>query len=103
MVPLIEAHRADIAEVCRRFHVQRLDVFGSAARGTDFDPARSDVDLLVTYEPDLPRPGLVEYFGLRDELAAILGRPVDLVMAGAVRNPFIRADIEQARELLYAA
>jgi hypothetical protein len=103
MVPLIHAHRAEVAEICRRFRVQRLDVFGSAARGTDFDPARSDVDLLVTYGPDLPRPNLAEYFGLRDELSALLGRPVDLVMSGAVRNPFVRADIDQARELLYAA
>ena len=103
MVPLIQARRAEVAEICRRFHVQRLDVFGSAARGIDFDPARSDLDLMVTYDPALPRPGLAEYFGLRDELSAVFGRPVDLVMAGAVRNPFIRADIEQARELLYAA
>ena len=103
MVPLLQAHRAEVAEICRRFHVRRLDVFGSAARGTDFDPARSDVDLLVTYDPDVSRPSLAEYFGLRDELSALLGRPVDLVMSGAVRNPFIRADIEQARELLYPA
>jgi len=103
MIPLMQAHRAEVAEICRRFHVRRLDVFGSAARGTDFDPARSDVDLLVTYDPDVPRPSLAEYFGLRDELSALLGRPVDLVMSGAVRNPFIRADIGQARELLHAA
>lgn len=103
MVPLVQSRRAEIAEICRRFHIQRLGVFGSAARDTDFDPARSDVDLLVTYAPDLPRANLAEYFGLRDELSALLGRPVDLVMSGAVRNPFIRADIEQARELLYAA
>jgi uncharacterized protein len=48
MLPLIENRRAEIAELCRRFRVRRLDVFGSAARGGDFDPARSDVDLLVT-------------------------------------------------------
>ena len=51
MLPFIEAQRAAIAELCRRFHVRRLDVFGSAARGTDFDPSRSDVDLLVSYLP----------------------------------------------------
>ena len=56
MVPLIQSRRAEVAEICRRFCVQRLDVFGSAARGTGFDPARSDVDPLVTYAPDLPRP-----------------------------------------------
>ena len=46
MLPLIEMHQSGIAEICWRFHVSRLDVSGSAARGSDFDPARSDVDLL---------------------------------------------------------
>ncbi len=49
MLPLIEAHRTEVAELCRRYHVERLEVFGSAARGTDFDPQRSNVDRLVTY------------------------------------------------------
>ena len=71
--------------------------------GGDFDLAKSDIDLLVTYDPDLPRPSLAEYFGLRDALSSLLGHPVDLVMAGAVRNPYVRTDIESARELLYAA
>jgi hypothetical protein len=103
MLPLIEMHRREIAELCRWFHVERLDVFGSAARGTDFDPNRSDVDLLVTYDPTVARPDLAEYFAFRDELAALFGRPVDLVMSGAVRNPFVRADIDRFRELVYAA
>lgn len=103
MLKLIEARRAEIADLCRRFHVRRLEVFGSAARGTDFDPARSDVDLLVTYEPDVPPPNLTEYFDLNEQLSALLGRPVDLVMSGAVRNPFIRADIERWKQPVYAA
>jgi uncharacterized protein len=103
MLEFIEAHRSEIADLCRRFHVHRLDVFGSAARGSDFDPARSDVDLLVTYDPDAPRPTLEEYFGFQEQLEALFGRSVDLVMAGAVRNPFIRADIERFRELVYEA
>jgi predicted nucleotidyltransferase len=100
MLKLIEARRAEIADLCRRFHVRRLEVFGSAARGTDFDPARSDVDLLVTYEP---APNLTEYFDLNEQLSALLGRPVDLVMSGAVRNPFIHADIERWKQPVYAA
>ena len=40
-------HRDTLVALCRRHGVARLDVFGSAARGVDFDPARSDVDLLV--------------------------------------------------------
>lgn len=102
MLPLIEAHRREIAELCRRYHVERLELFGSAARATDFDPTRSDIDLLVTYEP-ATHPTFSDYFDLSEALAAVLGRPVDLVMSGAVRNPFLRAGIERSKELLYAA
>ena len=87
MIPLLDACRAEIAALCRRFHVRRLEVFGSAARGTDFDPARSDVDLLVTYDRDVKRPSLGEHFELHDLLEAVLGRRVDLVIAGAVEKP----------------
>jgi predicted nucleotidyltransferase len=103
VLPLIEMRRNDIADICRRFHVSRLDVFGSAARGSDFDPARADVDLLVTYQSTIPRPTLEEYFEFREQLEALFGRSVDLVMAGAVRNPYVRADIERSRELVYEA
>ena len=48
-------------------------------------------------------PTLTAYFDLQEELTALLGYPVDLVMSGAVRNPYIRADIERSREPLYAA
>ena len=102
MLRLIEAHRIDIAEICQRFHVHRLDVFGSAARGSDFDPARSDIDMLVTYIPG-HHPGIAAYQALRDALAELFGRSVDLVMDGAVENPFIRAGIERSREPVYAA
>jgi predicted nucleotidyltransferase len=90
MLPFIEAQRSAIAELGRRFHVRRLDVFGSAARGTDFDPSRSDVDLLVSYDPDASPPTLTAYFDLQEELTALLGYPVDLVMSSAVRNPYTR-------------
>ena len=102
MHPLIEPYKTAVAEICRRHKVARLDVFGSAARGDDFDPDRSDVDLLVEFEPSSPSPSLAEYFALRQQLAALLRRPVDLVMDGAVRNPFVRAEIERSREPLYA-
>jgi uncharacterized protein len=102
MTPLIEAHRADLADLCRRHHVRSLFVFGSAAR-EDFDPDRSDVDLLVEFEP-LPQGGYADaYFGLREALEALLGREVDLVAASALRNPYVKADVERTRALLYAA
>jgi uncharacterized protein len=102
MLPLIEERRSEIADICRRFGVRRLAVFGSAARGEDFDPERSDVDFLVAFEPTASL-SLGEFFALRDALAAAVGRPVDLVVEGSVRNPFIRAGIERSLEALYGS
>ncbi|MBK7977444.1 MAG: nucleotidyltransferase domain-containing protein [Deltaproteobacteria bacterium] len=103
MHSLIAEHRAKIADVCRRYRVRRLEVFGSAARGDDFEPDRSDVDFLVEFEEDDEGTSLKEFFELRDELSELVGRPVDLVMLTSVRNPYVRSDIERSRELLYAA
>ena len=103
MVPFIETHRSDIAALCRRFNVRRLDVFGSAARGTDFDPTRSDVDVLVDYDEEHGPPTFSGFLELRDALSDLFGRPVDLVSANSVENPFIRAAIERSRQPLYAA
>jgi hypothetical protein len=100
MPDIITAHRGEIERLCRRFGVRRLDVFGSVLRD-DFDPLKSDIDLLVEFEPDAPT--LHRYFGLREALEDLLDRPVDLVMAGAVRNRYIQADIEATREMVYAA
>src|SRR5271166_5451638 len=96
MLPLIAERRSEIADIYRRFGVSRLAVFGSAARGEDFDPARSDVDFLVAYQPANAELG--DYIALRNELAAAVGRSVDLVVEGSVRNPFVRAGIERSAE-----
>jgi predicted nucleotidyltransferase len=102
MIPVLVSRRAEILELCRRFHVRRLDVFGSAAREDDFSN-ESDIDLLVEYEAGHHPPRLDDYFALRDELAALLGRKVDLVMASAVNNPYVRAGIERSRQNLHGA
>jgi len=101
MLPLIETKRAEIAELCRRYHVRRLEVFGSAARGEDFDPARSDMDFLVEFDPAAKVSLFDTYFPLKEALETLFGRPVDLVEDGAVENPYLRAHIEQSREPVY--
>lgn len=102
MHPLIQQHRANISEVCRRHGIQRLEVFGSSARGEDFDPVTSDADFLVEFVPDAGI-GIAEFFAAKSELERVLGREVDLVQRNAIRNPFILADIDRHRELVYAA
>lgn len=77
-------------------------MFGSAARASDFDPATSDADFLVEFDPEAKR-GLDNYFAFKAELEALLQRGVDLVEPGALRNPYLLAGINSARELVYAA
>lgn len=102
MRPAIDDLGDEIAALCRRHHVRRLDLFGSAAR-QDYDPTRSDVDLLVEFDATGPGLTLDGYFSLKEALEAMLGRPVDLVVAGAVRNPYLRMEIDRSRRRLHAA
>jgi uncharacterized protein len=92
-----------LAALCRRYGVARLEVFGSAARGADFDPERSDFDFLVEFEQRRDLSPLEQFFGFAEALEQVLGRPVDLVQASAIRNPYRRAAIDRSRELVYGA
>jgi len=90
-----------IAHACERFGVRRLRIFGSAL--TDrFDPSTSDVDFLVDF---LPGRGdyFHDYFDLKTELERIFGRKVDLVDAGAVRNPYFAKSAFSSAQDVYAA
>lgn len=95
--------KEELAELCRQHGVARLEVFGSAARGTDFDPRGSDADFLVKFRQINSQAPLEQYFDFADALRRTLGRPVDLVESGAVRNPYLQAAINKSRELIYAA
>lgn len=102
MVAVITNKRDAIAAACARHGVASLYVFGSALRD-DFRPEGSDIDLLVEFASTDPFTKADAYFELLDELRAILGVKIDLVMAGAVKNRYIARDIELTKQLLYAA
>jgi hypothetical protein len=102
MIQEIEAQAAAIESLCRRFQVRRLELFGSAAAGA-FDPQSSDLDFLVEFGELQANEHADAYFGLREELERLFGREVDLVVAGAVKNPYLREGINRSRALLYAA
>ena len=101
-IAALKSKRVELDDVCRRFAVRRLELFGSATRD-DFDPARSDPDFLVEFDSFDAATGFESYFGLKEDLEALFGRSVDLVMTAAVRNPYVRAEIDRDRTLLYAA
>lgn len=101
----VSARRAAIAELCRRFHVRRLDVFGSAARGTDFDPARSDADFLIEFDAAV-KHDIAAFIDMQEALEHVLGRQVDLVDRHTIeqsRNYLRRRLILQDAEPVYVA
>jgi uncharacterized protein len=97
----IQRQLAPIGQICSKYGISRLEVFGSAARASDFVEKSSDADFLVEFLPNI-QPGLNEFFGAKADLEKILGREVDLVQAKAVRNPYLFASINRNRELVYA-
>ncbi|MGH6797237.1 MAG: nucleotidyltransferase family protein [Roseiarcus sp.] len=103
MIAEISAHREELRELCRRFHVRRLDLFGSAS-GTDFDAERSDLDFLVEFDRGAPEASSFKtFFGLKESLEALFGRSVDLVEPSAIRNPYFKASVERSREPIFEA
>jgi uncharacterized protein len=99
----IAERRQDLIALSRRFGVVRLEVFGSAARGADFNPLRSDADFLVTFSPEA-RNDLAAFADLKEALEALLGRSVDLVEREAVeasRNYIRRRRILAEAESVY--
>jgi predicted nucleotidyltransferase len=103
MIAEISSHREELNELCRRFHVRRLDLFGSATGG-DFDSERSDLDFLVEFDPREPKAlSFTTFFDLKEALEALFGRKVDLVEPRAIRNPYFKESIERSREPIFAA
>ena len=98
MHPVIAERMDEIAGICRRHRVSLLELFGSAARGTDFDPETSDADFLVEFEPP-EMPGLFRrYMGLIRDLQAVLGREVDML---SIDNEYLLEAINESREVVY--
>ena len=89
-----------LASFCRRHHIKRLGIFGSAARG-DADES-SDVDLLVEFKPNASA-SLFDMVRMQDELSRLFGRKVDLATSTVLENPYRRRSILKDLRELYAA
>ena len=95
MHPIIREKIPEIARIAARHRVKRLGVFGSAT-GDWFDPASSDIEFVVEFEPMVPVEHARAYISLAEGLDRAFGREVDLVELYAVRNPFFRRAVEEA-------
>ena len=94
------SHSDQLAEICRRHHVKRLEVFGSAAVG-DFNAETGDIDFLVEIQLLPPGKHADAYFGLLNDLQSIFSRSIDLVEEKAIENPYFRASVDETRQPAY--
>ena len=101
MFQLIQDKKTELQELCRKYHVVKLDLFGSAAT-EQFNELTSDLDFLVEFQP-MGKGHFSAYFGLLTELQNLFPFPVDLVVESAIRNRYFREAINQNRQSLYAA
>jgi hypothetical protein len=102
MVSVIAKYRDELEELCRRYHVRRLELFGSAASG-EFNPESSDLDFLVMFEDLEPAAYADAYLGFYENLTVLFDRRIELVSTTAITNPYFLESIQRNRETLYAA
>ena len=103
MVKLIEDKREELSQLCRKYKIKRLELFGSAADEPQFDPETSDLDFLVEFPPSEDRNYLRDYIGLLEDLQNLFNRRVDLVEDQQFRNPYFRESVNETRTLIYGS
>ena len=97
------AERADqLKQLCLRYRVLRLGLFGSAATGA-YQPEESDLDFVVEFQPAAFGAYADAYFGLLESLEQLFGKPVDLVVASAIKNPYFLQSVQETRTPIYEA
>ncbi len=102
MINLLEGKYEAIAAICRKYGVLRLDVFGSAAKGT-FDPETSDLDFVASFADRKNLDYADRYFDFAEALEALFGLHVDLITEQGIKNPYFREEIEETRRRVYVA
>lgn len=100
MITLVSDKSDQVAELCRKFNVLRLDIFGSAVTG-DFSLEKSDLDFLVEFGPLPSGTRASTYFGLLRALENLFDRSVDLVMTTAIENPYFLRQVKKTKEVVY--
>jgi predicted nucleotidyltransferase len=101
MLSFIENKKAEIHQLCEKYAVRSLFLFGSASTGK-FN-VESDIDILVAFQ-EIPLEQYSDYyFELHEALEMLLGRNVDLITERSLSNPYFIESIDETKQLLYAA
>lgn len=95
----LNQHIEQIKEVCSLNQVKRLFAFGSVTR--DKLNLESDIDLVVEFKESDPILYTDYYFDLKEKLQLLLKRPIDLLEEKAIRNPFLKTEIDRTKVLIY--
>lgn len=98
---IIEANNKEITDLCRKYAVKELYLFGSALR-QNFRSG-CDIDLAVVFSRKGIEGSFDQYFNLKMELEQLLGRSVDLVCSASIRNSILRRELDKTKKLIYAA
>ncbi len=96
---LIEINIAKISELCHKFHVRRLFVFGSIL--TDRFNDDSDVDFIVDFDRSKIKDIFETFFDFQFSLEALLGRRVDLIEEDAISKPYFLNEVRATKKLIY--
>lgn len=96
---LLQAKLELLRELCERYGVERLELFGSAARG-EFDPTSSDLDFIVQMK-GRREPGYARrFYEFAEAIETLYGRRVDLLTELMIKNPYFKAEVEKERRVL---
>lgn len=100
MIPeVLQKSKSKIAEICRRYQIRELSLFGSQMRGDSNND--SDFDFLVEFQPEA-KVDYFKYFEIQEELEKIVDKKVDLVPKTGLKN-LIRGQVLAEAEIIYAS
>lgn len=103
MIPQLQENKDTIIEICKKFRVLKLYVFGSAL-SDEFKLEKSDIDLAVIFDSSIKVENMADhYFGVIEELEKLLDRPVDLITLVSIKNKIFKKELENTMVSLYAA
>ncbi len=104
MNAIVKEKIPQLVELCKKYRVVRMYLFGSAARDYDFDPERSDIDFLYAFSPELTIDEYGEnFFELLFALEDMFGRKIDMTAEKSLSNPYLIESINRDKTLVYGA